>query len=462
VLGAALANHALVPVIGLQGSLVFLTLICVAVAGFNLYAPANRTRRYSVVVAGAALLAVLMRGSLPDLMALYNHQVAAKTGATSAVVRLAHEGRAANVSVIDLRYYRIAYRDMFLNGVSEASTRYWHTQVFKLLGALPVLLHEEEKPKDALVIAFGAGMTAGSVLVSDQVSSLDVVDLNPDVEGINDLFREVNGDVFHQPRFHFHNDDGRNFLVTNARRYDLIISDSTHPHAYDSWVLYTREFYQSVRKRLLPGGIFAQWVPVDANIMQGELFRIHLNTFRSVFPNTVFWLVAGSDQGFLLATPGPLVIDPSRLQQRLDRLPGWFRAKDYQIDTVPRLAGFFWLDGAAISRVIGNERRINTDDLHYFDQKDVISRLPPESRLHRYQASLLPHLARSDNALRAKSVKEQVVAQHLARYFFLSSINDLISAYCQDPENGKVLYYMAGEYPKGYPDYATICRGVSR
>jgi spermidine synthase len=462
VLGAALANHALVPVIGLQGSLVFLTLICAAVGGFNLYTPMNGMRRYSVLAVGVGLLALFIRMFLPDIMALYSRQVAATTGATSAEVRLAHEGRAAYVNVLDLRYYRIAYRDLFLNGISEASTRFWHTQVFKLLGALPVLLHAEEKPKNALVIAFGAGITAGSVLVSDQVSSLDVVDLNPDIEGINNLFREVNGDVFHQPRFHFHNDDGRNFLVTSARRYDLIISDSTHPHAYDSWILYTREFYQSVKKRLLPGGIFAQWVPVDPNIMQGELFRIHLNTFRSVFPHSVFWLVYGSDQAFLLATPEPLRIDASRLQQKLDRLPEWFRAHDYQIDTVPRLAGFFWLDEAAMSRMIGNEKRINTDDLHYFDQKGAISRLPPELRPHRYQASILPLLVQSNDVLRAKAAKEQIVAQHLARYFFLSSMDDLISAYCRDPNNGNALYYMSGEYPSGYPDYATICRAASR
>jgi spermidine synthase len=62
---------------------------------------------------------------------------------------------------------------MYLNGVEEASTRYWHTQLFKLLGILPVLVHEPDKPKEVLVIAFGAGITAGSVLASDQVASLD-------------------------------------------------------------------------------------------------------------------------------------------------------------------------------------------------------------------------------------------------------------------------------------------------
>ncbi len=130
------------------------------------------------------------------------------------------------------------------------------------------------------MIAFGAGITAGSVVASDQVASLDTVDLNPDIEGINNLFTDVNGDVFHNPKFHFHNDDGRNYLVTSGKRYDVIISDSTHPRAYDSWVLYTEEFYRAVQRRLLPDGVFAQWVPV-VGTMQGDLLRIHLNTFRA-------------------------------------------------------------------------------------------------------------------------------------------------------------------------------------
>ncbi len=122
-----------------------------------------------------------------------------------------------------------------------------------------------------------------------------MVDLNPDIEGINDLFTDVNGDVFHRDRFHFHNDDGRSYLVTCNKQYDVIISDSTHPRAYDSWILYTEEFYRQVKARLKPGGVLAQWVPVLGS-MRGELMRIHLNTFRKVFPTATVWYVYGSDQ----------------------------------------------------------------------------------------------------------------------------------------------------------------------
>jgi spermidine synthase len=457
-LGAGLANHYLVPLIGIQGALIFLASICAAVAFINMLSPGKSVHRWSIAVLSIALLAVVLTAALPKIMDLYAGKIAKSTGARSAEVRLVHEGRAATVTVLDQSDPKKGtYRDMYLNGVEEASTRYWHAQLFKLLGIFPVLVHESDQPKEVLVIAFGAGITAGSVLASDQVSSLDVVDLNPDVEGINNLFTEVNGDVFHQPRFHFHNDDGRNYLVTSNKRYDLIIGDSTHPRAYDSWILYTEEFYRAVRGHLLPGGIFAQWVPVLGS-MQGDLFRIHLNTFRRVFPNSTFWYVYGSDQAFLLATPEPFSLDAERVQRQLDQLPAWFGAEEYQIDTVPRIAGFFWMDEPAMARMIGRESRINTDNRHYFDKQSALWPAPPQWRLPRFQTSVLPYLEQSEDTLRTRIRKEQGIAQLLSNYGFFGNKRALFMAYCAMPGNGNVRYWMSREFSNKVPDYETFCR----
>lgn len=457
-LGAGLANQVLIPLMGFQGVLVCLVAICAAVGIVNLLSVGKSILRWSVAILSVASLVVVLLAALPNIKGLYARHIAQATRARSVEVRLVHEGRAANVTVLDQSDPKMGtYRDMYLNGVEEASTRFWHAQLFKLLGTLPVLVHTSDEPKNALVIAFGAGITAGSVLASDQVASLDVVDLNPDIEGINNLFTDVNGDVFHKPRFHFHNDDGRNYLVTSGKQYDLIICDSTHPRAYDSWILYTREFYRSVKKRLLPNGIFAQWVPVGRD-MRGELFQIHLNTFRSVFPNATFWYVYGSDQAFLLATPEPLILDAQRMQWKINRFPEWFRAQDYQIDTVARVAGFFWLDEAAMSQMIGTEKRVNTDDLHYFDKQSAVRPVQPQRQLPRFQTSALPHVGHVNDGLRAAIRDEQYVAQLVARYGFFSDPRDLLAAYCFMPENGNVHFWMAREFSGQLPDYATTCR----
>ena len=456
-LGSAVINHYLVPIIGTQGAFIVLALICAAVGVVSLVSPATNVRRWSFAVFSIASLAVLLVLALPGLANLYAQKIAESTHARSNEVKLVREGRAATVTVIDQTDpAKGTHRDMYLNGVEEASTRYWHIQLFKLLGILPVLVHEPDKPKDVLVIAFGAGITAGSVLASDQVASLDTVDLNPDIEGINNLFTEVNGDVYHNPKFHFHNDDGRNYLVTSGKRYDVIISDSTHPRAYDSWVLYTEEFYRAVHRRLLPDGVFAQWVPV-AGTMQGDLLRIHLNTFRRVFSNATMWYVYGSDQALLLATPKPLSLNVTRLQQRLDKLSKWFRAGDYQIDTVTRIAGFFWLDPRMMERVIAGETRVNNDRLHYFDKQSALRPSGPERQLPKFHTRVIPYLQQADEALRAAVRDEQIVAHLMAEYAFYDSKADLFGAYCFMPTNGTVLYWMSREFSGKVPEHDTFC-----
>ena len=460
-LGAGLANHLLVPLIGTHGVLAGLSSICATMGIVGLLPQQRRNWRLPAALLTPVALTLLLVFSLPRIADLYSRMIADSTGARSAQVRLTLEGRAATVTVVDQEDPTLGtYRDMYLNGVEEASTRYWHTQLFKLLGIFPVLAHSSDESKQVLVIAFGAGITAGSVLASKEVSSLEVVDLNPDVEGINNLFVDVNGDVFHKSRFHFHNDDGRNYLVTSHEQYDVIINDSTHPRAYDSWILYTEEFYRAVRRRLRRGGVFAQWVPVLGS-MQGDLFKIHLNTFRRVFPNATFWYIYGSDQAFLLATPEPFSLDVARLQRQLDQLPQWFRADEYQIDTAARVAGFFWMDGAAMGRMIGAETRVNTDDAHYFDKQSAVWPSPPRARLPFFQANVLPYLEQRDGGLDAAVQTQQRLGLMLAAYGFFGSKDDLFEAYCTQPKDGNVRYYMSREFANELPDHDAFCRDLN-
>ena len=456
-LGAGLVNHYLVPVIGVQGALLLLSLICVAVGLGQLIAVGRGTGRWALTAASLLALGLLLGFALPPTTGLYAAKIAASTRAERTEIKLVVEGKAATVTVLDqFDPVKGSYRDIYLNGVEEASTRYWHVQLFKLLGILPIVAHESETPKDVLVIAFGAGITAGSTLASPDVARLDVVDLNPDIEGIGELFTEVNGDVFHEPRFHFHNDDGRNFLVTTHGRYDLIIGDSTHPRAYDSWILYTQEFYEAAKRKLKPGGIFAQWVPVMSS-MRGELFQIHLNTVLKVFPNATFWYVYGSDQAFFMATPEPFTVDAARLQARLDRLAPWFEADHYQVGSVEQIAGFFWMDPQAMRKMIGTETRVNRDDRHYFDKQSAVRPLPPRQQLPFFQAAFSPHLGGGDEELRQRILAEQRVAGHMARYGFFRSLPDLYSAWCSDPGNGTAAYYMGLRFAGELPDEADFC-----
>ena len=133
---------------GSQGVLISLATICFALGVINLLSPGRSYRRWSVVVLSVTSLVLVLIKIPPKMINLYAGKIAKATEAPSAQVLFVREGRAATVTVIDQSGPKGAYRDMFLNGVEEASTRYYHVQLFKLLGIFPLLLHETHQPKD--------------------------------------------------------------------------------------------------------------------------------------------------------------------------------------------------------------------------------------------------------------------------------------------------------------------------
>jgi spermidine synthase len=76
--------------------------------------------------------------------------------------------------------------------------------------------------------------------------------------------------------------DGRHALALDPTRYDVIEADAILPKTALSGLLNSQEFFQQVRTKLAPGGIYVQWAPTERTI----------ETFRSVFP-TPRWCADG-------------------------------------------------------------------------------------------------------------------------------------------------------------------------
>ena len=57
--------------------------------------------------------------------------------------------------------------------------------------------------------------------------------------------------------------------------YDVIVVDSTHPRAVDSWILYTRELFRTARERLADDGVlvqavFAEFTDIPTAVVHGD------------------------------------------------------------------------------------------------------------------------------------------------------------------------------------------------
>ena len=172
-----------------------------------------------------------------------------------------------------------------------------------------------------LVIGCGAGVTAGAVSIDPAVTHETIAEIEPLVPRVvAKYFGEHNFHVVDNPKVHVRTDDGRHFLNTTSETFDAITSDPLDPWVKGAAMLYTREFFELVKKRLNPGGAVTLFVQLyESNT---EAVKSEIGTFMEAFPNGVVWGNTNNGAGYdlvLLGTVDDTKIDVDAIQAKLDR-----------------------------------------------------------------------------------------------------------------------------------------------
>jgi len=210
---------------------------------------------------------------------------------------------AVSEDVEGVRYFHVS-------GTTEAGSHPIDMRLQRMLGNLATLL--SPKPRSVLVVGFGAGVTAGSFVAYPEIERIVICEIEPLIPAnVAPLFAEQNFDVVKDPRVEIVYDDARRFVLTSKEQFDIITSDPIHPWVKGSAALYTREYFERVKRHLKPGGVVTHWVPLDEiNI---DTVKSEMATFFSIFPDGIAWLNdrEGAADIVLLgqATPGPLDVD---------------------------------------------------------------------------------------------------------------------------------------------------------
>lgn len=123
----------------------------------------------------------------------------------------------------------------------------------EMMSHVPILAHGDAK--QVLIVGGGDCGLAEEVLKHASVERLTQVEIDPAVvEFTREHFSQMNAPVFDDPRFDLVIADGVDFVATTDKRFDVVIVDSTDPIGPGA-VLFTAEFYASVKRCLNPGGI---------------------------------------------------------------------------------------------------------------------------------------------------------------------------------------------------------------
>ena len=119
-------------------------------------------------------------------------------------------------------------------------------------------------------------------------------------------------------RSHVVLDDARHFLLTTQEKFDAITSDPLDPWVKGAAMLYTREFFETAKAHLNPGGavtLFVQLYESNTAAVKSEIA-----TFLEVFPDGVVWGNTNNGAGYdlvLLGQAEPTRIDVEAVQAKL-------------------------------------------------------------------------------------------------------------------------------------------------
>ena len=369
--GAFITGFILIPKTSTRFTLLFATICCLVVAA-TAYQPTGRdpALKRSVAIGLIPVLVIVLfivapRMNLADLsIGAYDSLVRvlaqtregakeAEAGPNVHELLMYQEGPTATVSV---------RRDqntvsMAINGRTNASDSIYDMPTQVMLGQLPLLI--APKIDNGLIIGYATGVTVGAMLQSP-VQSVTCVELEPGTIAGSEFFNHVNNRPLDDPRTNLIIDDARTFLRVTPNRYDMIVSEPSHPWVPGVANLFTQEFFELGRARLSEEGVWVQWVQIYQ--LSTESLRSVLATYHKVFPHVLVFRVGGLSNGkdlLLIGSNRPLNLDRLSERVRDPRMAAELARVDLKSEADIR--GWYLCDESRLGPAVAGAK-INTDD----------------------------------------------------------------------------------------------------
>ncbi|MBI4664354.1 MAG: fused MFS/spermidine synthase [Verrucomicrobia bacterium] len=204
-------------------------------------------------------------------------------------------------------------------GKVQASNEPNDMRLQRMLGHISALAHA--KPESVLVVACGAGVTAGTFVLHPDVKRIVICDIEPLVpKFVAPMFAKENYGVVKDPRTTVVHDDGRHFIRTTKEQFDIITSDPIDPWVKGCAALNTVEYYEMCKQHLKPGGVMSLWIPLYES--NPDTAKSVIATFFKVFPNGILWSNDIDGEGYdavLFGQAERTQMDVDKLQERLNR-----------------------------------------------------------------------------------------------------------------------------------------------
>lgn len=167
------------------------------------------------------------------------------------------------------------------------------------------------KVKSVGIIGLAAGTIARQFTAAYGPVPIDGVEIDPTIVDVGRRYFDMT-----EPNLQVHIDDGRTFMRTTHKTYDVVAIDAFQ-QPYIPFQLTTKEFFEEVRAHLSPTGVIC--LNTGHTRTDNRLAQAFVNTLSQVFPNVYAFDVPNTFNTEIVATNSPTTLTTFR--DNLTRVP---------------------------------------------------------------------------------------------------------------------------------------------
>lgn len=275
--GLIMTSSLFISQFGIHKNYIFLILIyfVIGLSIIFIYSIQYKKIKRTSLIFFFVLVLLLMAFFLPsdNIVQLYEHQQ------SGTKLLYAYENTHNTITINK----NINSKQLILSANSDVISKFPLTDyiVEELSGIISVLLYPG-KTESALVLGSGNGEVLKK-LIQQNVTSIHCIEDSPEIISDRILLNDTVKKVARDSSIKYIFSDIYKYVKYSPKKYPLIISACYHPACSDNSKLFSKEFFASCKRILLPQGIFFMPLPIYG--ISIEDFKISLKTFQTVFPS---------------------------------------------------------------------------------------------------------------------------------------------------------------------------------
>ncbi len=345
-IGALVGGFVLLPYTGIEATLICSIVLIIILLWLT---QPSQKRRYVAWLAIATLISITIFLCLPsDILRVHGLPLPLKDNQQQKIFASFHSpyGELSLVgptqrNILGHNDTRVLYIDNRAMCTVTDNVQYNRNYSEWALGEFPAkVIQQSKQPPQMAVVGLGCGLTtAGALSILGADGQVDVIEINPDMSKLTAKLSPWLTNVMDDARLKLIIQDGFTYFMHPmlTQKYSAVAIDVAWMHNHNASHLFSREFYQAVKRSLLEDGVIAVWTEEDD--ISSPSLAILYKTLHSVFKEVA-----------VNADKNGIILYGSDITRPLSTGAYGMRSESYWVDIAARYAPINTLNNLVLNR----------------------------------------------------------------------------------------------------------------